>query len=88
MALMAGALWAAPGQVGTMAGDWTGLTDLNGKTYNLKDYQGKVLMIMTVQWNCGGCNADAPYVGDLAQSFTGKQFQAFARTSTTERSRT
>ncbi len=75
--LAAAAALAAPGQIGSMAGDWTGLKDLSGKTYDLKAYQGKVLLIMTVQWNCGGCNANAPRVGEIAKKFAGKNFQAF-----------
>lgn len=69
--------FAAPGQVGTMAYEFTGLKDLNGKTYDLHDYRGKVVFIMTVQWNCGGCNANAPAIGELAMKFQGSTFQAF-----------
>jgi peroxiredoxin len=66
----------AIGKVGDMAADWSGLKDLDGKTCNLADYKGKVLLIMTVQWNCGGCNANAPRVGQIAKQFAGKNFQA------------
>jgi peroxiredoxin len=81
-ALMAGAVLIcagsalAIGKVGDMAADWSGLKDLDGKTCNLADYKGKVLLIMTVQWNCGGCNANAPRVGEIAKKFAGPHFQA------------
>jgi peroxiredoxin len=66
----------AVGTVGDMAGDFSGLTDLNGAAHGLKDYKGKVVLLMTVQWNCGGCNANAPRVGSIAWKFHGKAFQA------------
>lgn len=66
-----------PGQVGAMAHEFTGLKDFAGKAYNLHDYRGKVVLIMTVQYNCGGCRANAPRIGKIAKSFQGKSFQAF-----------
>lgn len=66
----------AIGKVGEMAADWSGLKDLDGKTCNLSDYKGKVLLIMTVQHNCGGCLANAPRVGQIAKKFEGPNFQA------------
>jgi hypothetical protein len=44
----------AAGKVGEMAADFTGLKDAKGKAYSLKDYRGKVVLILTVQHNCGG----------------------------------
>ncbi|MDB5104487.1 MAG: Peroxiredoxin [Fibrobacteres bacterium] len=76
-ALLGAANVSAAGKVGEMAADFTGLKALDGKTYNLHDYKGKVVMVMTVQWNCGGCNANAPAVGALAYKFKDKAFQAF-----------
>jgi peroxiredoxin len=74
-ALTAGKAMAI-GKVGEMAGEWAGLKDLDGNTHNLADYKGKVLLILTVQWNCGGCNANAPRVGQIAKKFEGPNFQA------------
>jgi peroxiredoxin len=77
MTLAVAVAMAAPGQVGTMAYEFSGLTGLDGKSYSLKDYRGKVILLMTVQWNCGGCNANAPAIGELAMKFQGSSFQAF-----------
>ncbi|MEO7425312.1 MAG: redoxin domain-containing protein, partial [Fibrobacteria bacterium] len=73
--LTVGSAWAV-GTVGEMAGDFNGLTDLDGAAHSMKDYKGKVVLLMTVQWNCGGCNANAPRVGSIAWKFHGKAFQA------------
>jgi len=59
-----------------MAAEWQGLKDLDGNTQNLQDYRGKVVLLFTVQWNCGGCQANAPRIGKIAMKFQGKSFQA------------
>jgi hypothetical protein len=76
-ALLASGNAFAAGKVGEMATEFANLTGLDNKSYSLKDYKGKVVLIMTVQWNCGGCNANAPTVGAIAMKFQGKPFQAF-----------
>jgi peroxiredoxin len=78
IASLIGLTSAAPGDVGTMAYEWSAfnLKDLTGKTQNLKDYQGKAVLIFTVQYNCGGCVANAPRVGTIAMKFQGQAFQA------------
>jgi peroxiredoxin len=73
--LVAGNALAA-GKVGEMAYDFTGLKDPKGKVYNLKDFRGKVVLIFTVQYNCGGCRANAPRIGKMAKNFQGNSFQA------------
>jgi peroxiredoxin len=74
--LLAAGSALAVGHVGDMAAEWSGLKDLNGKTHALKDYQGKVVLLMTVQHNCGGCRANAPRIGQIAKGFQGAKFQA------------
>jgi hypothetical protein len=73
--LFAGALGVSPaiaaeGDVGTMAYSFTGLSDLapSPTTYNLAQYQGKVVLLVVFQWDCGGCVANAPKFGRLADT--------------------
>lgn len=75
-------VFGAEGDVGTQAYPWSGYSDLAStpKTYNLADYQGKVVLMIVFQYNCGGCNANAPIVGKIADSLgsgmAGVPFQA------------
>ncbi|GEM_PF-4242088 len=73
--MTAGSAYAV-GKVGDMAADWSGLKGLDNKTYGLKDFKGKVVLLMTVQYNCGGCRANAPEIGKIASGFQGNKFQA------------
>jgi peroxiredoxin len=66
------------GQVGTSAYAFAGLKGLDGKTYSLMDLRGKVVLMFVMQYNCGGCKANAPTVGQLAGKFQDKAFQAVA----------
>ncbi|HKP98575.1 MAG TPA: FlgD immunoglobulin-like domain containing protein [Fibrobacteria bacterium] len=75
LALAVGTAMAA-GKVGEMAYEFTGLKDFANKAYNLKDFQGKVVLLTTVQYNCGGCQKNAPKIGTIAKEFQGKKFQA------------
>lgn len=61
---------AAEGDVGTQAHAFTGLSDLapNPTLYNLADYQGKVVLLVVFQWDCGGCVANAPKFGRLVDT--------------------
>jgi hypothetical protein len=56
------------------------LTDLDNKAYpTFADYRGKVVLLMAVQYNCGGCKANAPRIGKIADSLGAghaSQFQA------------
>jgi hypothetical protein len=61
---------AAEGDVGTEAYSFTGLSDLAASptTYNLAEYRGKVVLLVVFQWDCGGCVANAPKFGRLADT--------------------
>jgi hypothetical protein len=63
-------LIAAEGDVGTQAYTFTGLSDLapSPMLYNLADYQGKVVLLVVFQWDCGGCVANAPKFGRLVDT--------------------
>jgi hypothetical protein len=73
-ALFAGCLGVssalAEGEVGSQAYAWTGYSDLapTPQTYSLANYQGKVVLMVVFQYSCGGCLANAPRFGRLADS--------------------
>ncbi len=63
--------FGAEGDTGTMAFQWSGYSDLNPtapKTYSLADFKGKVILMNAFQYNCGGCDANAPKLGRMADS--------------------
>jgi hypothetical protein len=72
--LLAGLLGVAPvfgeGEVGSQAFQWSGLSDLapTPTTYSLAQYQGKVVLLVVFQYNCGGCVANAPRTGRLVDT--------------------
>jgi hypothetical protein len=65
----------AVGQAGAMAYAWPGLKDLDSNTVRLQDFYGKVILLSTSMASCGGCRANAPFIGAIAQKFAGKPFQ-------------
>jgi hypothetical protein len=77
-------LIAAEGDVGTQAFAWTGYKALDSVTHpngvSLASFQGKVVLLVVFQYNCGGCVANAPKLGKLADSLgsgqSGIPFQA------------
>lgn len=78
LGLGAVAAGAAVGDKGTMGYEFANLKGLDGKTYSLKDLRGKVVLMFVMQYNCGGCKANAPTIGQLAGKFQDKAFQAVA----------
>lgn len=48
------------------------LADLNGKRYSLDDFKGKYLVIHFATTWCPFCNAEAPYLEQLHQSYKDK----------------
>ena len=63
--------FGAEGDTGTMAYQWSGYSDLNPttpKTYSLSDFAGKVVLMSAFQYNCGGCDSNAPTIGRIADS--------------------
>ncbi len=70
------------GEVGSQAFQWVDYSDLapSPTTYSLSQYQGKVVLLVVFQYNCGGCVANAPRFGRLADTLqSGKpdsKFQA------------
>lgn len=66
-----------PGQVGSPAAEWSNLKDARGKTYNLRDYRGNaVLFFFTVKYDCPLCLTKLPRLGEIAQKFANRPFQA------------
>jgi peroxiredoxin len=45
------------------------VTDLGGKTVNLKDYEGKLVMLVFWQTNCSWCSYQMPFVQEAAKKF-------------------
>lgn len=70
------------GEKGSTAYSWSGYSDLapSPTTYSLSQYAGKAVLLVVFQYSCGGCNANAPKIGKLADSLqSGKpdsRFQA------------
>lgn len=70
------------GEKGSTAFQWSGFSDLapSPTTYSLTQYSGKVVLLVVFQYNCGGCNANAPKIGRLADTLQsgkpGSKFQA------------
>src|SRR5690606_38381372 len=70
------------GEVGSPAYQWTGYSDLapSPTLYSLSQYQGKVVLLVVFQYNCGGCVANAGRFGRLADTLqsgaAGSKFQA------------
>jgi peroxiredoxin len=58
------------GEVGTPAFQWTGFSNLapSPTTYSLSQYQGKVVLMVVFQHNCGGCLANADEIGRLVDT--------------------
>ena len=79
VAFGAGVTFAAEGDVGTQAYVWgntgkdtVGYKALDSVTYpkgaKLSMFQGKVILMNAFQYNCGGCDANAPKIGRMADS--------------------
>lgn len=72
----------AEGEKGSAAFQWSGLSDLapSPTTYSLSQFSGKAVLLVVFQYSCGGCNANAPKIGKLADSLQsgkpGSRFQA------------
>jgi len=66
--------FGAEGDVGTPAFFWTSYKALDSVAYpnpagfSLTSVRGKVILLDVFQFNCGGCRANAPQVGRLADS--------------------
>lgn len=60
--------------VGENAPDWT-LSDVNGKMYSLKDFDGKVLMIQFSGIGCGPCHASIPFMKELVEEYKDRDFE-------------
>ena len=60
----AASAFAAEGGVGTTAYSWSNYKALDSVTYptgvSLSNFQGKVILLVAFQYNCGGCVANAP----------------------------
>jgi len=75
---------AAEGDVGTKAFTWSDYKALDSTTYPAglgpTAFAGKVILLVVFQYNCGGCVANAPALGKLADSLgsgqAGVPFQA------------
>jgi len=86
MGILAGLLGVLPafgeGEVSSSAFQWTNYSDLapSPTTYSLSQYAGKVVLLVVFQYNCGGCVANAPRLGRLADTLqsgaVGSKFQA------------
>ncbi len=63
---------AAEGDVGTQAFQWPAYKALDSTTYPnglaFSALQGKVVLLFVFQYSCGGCQANAPNIGKLADS--------------------
>ena len=76
--------FAAEGGVGTTAYSWSGYKALDSVSYpsgvGTSNFQGKAILLVVFQYNCGGCTANAPKLGKLADSLgsgqVGIPFQA------------
>ncbi len=81
-ALGANLAFGAEGDIGTQAYSWANYSDLNTPpaTYSLSAYLGKVVLMNVFQYDCAGCDANAPAIGKLADSIgsgkAGIPFQA------------
>ncbi len=62
------------GDVGTQAYFWTGYKSLDSVTYpnpaglSLTSFRGKAILLDVFMYTCGGCMANAPAIGALADS--------------------
>lgn len=84
--ILAGLLGIVPafgeGELGTQAYSWSNLSNLapSPTTYSLAQYQGKVVLQVVFQYNCGGCVANSSRIGRLVdtleKSAQGPKFQA------------
>lgn len=54
-----------------VAEDFTG-TDLNGQTYNLNDFKGKVILLTFWSTRCAICHSEIPNLNRMSQKFNGK----------------
>lgn len=80
--------FGAEGDTGTMAYQWANYKALDSVTYpynggaggvSLSMFRGKVVLMNAFQYNCGGCDMNAPTIGKLADSLgsgkAGSNFQ-------------
>jgi thiol-disulfide isomerase/thioredoxin len=64
----------APGlKIGDLALELQG-TDVNGKTIDLKEYRGKIVVVDFWATWCGPCREETPHNKNLAQKMAGKPF--------------
>ncbi len=61
------------------------LTDLDGKTHNIKDYRGKVVIIDFWATWCGPCRASTPYLLEVYEKFKDKGLVIFGISLDTSR---
>lgn len=66
---------------GTVAPDFS-LPGVDGNTYKLSDYRGKVVLLEFMAPWCPHCQADAPMFNNVAQAFQGQDVQVFAISAT------
>jgi len=59
---------------GKHAPDWT-LHDAENKSFSLKDFNSKVLMIKFTGIGCGPCNASIPFIKKLVNEYKAKSFE-------------
>jgi peroxiredoxin len=70
-------------EVGTQAPDFT-LPGVDGNTYKLSDYRGKVVLLEFMAPWCPHCQADAPIFNQVAQNFQGQDVAVLAVSATGE----